>query len=475
MKGVTPVSRAAWPGWFLVPGLAVIVLLLWRMYCTVEQVQWNAPRLTPSFALAAGLNFYGTRTAGPYLGWSYGPVFPLYLVPAALVPDLNASFALAWALNLAAFLVPAWLVARLVLADRRSAALALFFWCGLSLAGEVSHTQFYFLHVDTLCVGWVLLGGWALVQAVRRPEARGWVHAAAAATALALWTKQSAAAVPVVFALWLVAGGERRLAGRYFAYAVLYGGLLGLGFMRWFGSEPLLFNLVWIHLHNPARPEGQLAFFGQLLASSPGWLLAGLALLLARRLAGPVPAPSGPARGMENLLVWLMIGNLPLGLAAASKVAGGWNSVHSLNFALLWLALNLARAAGSPGLRRTGGMAFWFLAMVAPLTTGWLAAETADLRWRPATRLATELASARALAGHLYLPWNPLVTLITDRKIYPFDDALVCLARLGMPASIEAVRREIPPGALVVYPEPAQSRYALQYLEKTGAPPADRR
>jgi len=465
MTGAAPSSRTGWAGWILAPGAAVIALLLWRMYCTVERVQWNGPRLTPSFALAEGLNFYGTRSAGPFLGWVYGPVFPLFMVPAALVPNLNGAFALAWGLNLAAFLLPAWLVARLALREFRGVATALFFWTALSLAGEVSHTQFYFLHVDTLCVGLTLLAGWALVQAVGQPELRRWVHAAAALTALAIWTKQSAAAVPVIFILWLMAAGERPLAGRFLVYVLLYGGLLGVGFMAWFGGEQVLFNLVWVHLHNPARPDGQGAFYGQLLASSPGWLIPGVALVLARRAHGIAEECAAPARRMQSLLLWLAIGSLPLGLVAASKVAGGWNSLHSLNFALLWLALALAREATQPGLGRAARLAL-VVAGGAPLVTGWLAAEAADLRWRPDTIQAEALASAREHAGHLYLPWNPLVTVITDHKIYPFDDALVCLSRLGIPASIEAVRRDIPTRAIVVYPEPAQSQYALQYLQK---------
>jgi hypothetical protein len=468
MNGGGNSSRTAWRGWLLGPGRAVVALLLWRMYCTVERVQWNAPRLTPSFALAAGLNFYGTRTAGPFLGWVYGPVFPLYLLPAALVPNLNASFALAWGLNLAAFLVPAWMVARLALPSRPAAATALFFWTALALSGDVTDTQFYFLHVDTLCIGLVLLAGWALVRATARPESQGWLHGAAIWAALAIWTKQSAAAVPLIFLLWLLAAGERRLAGRFFVCTVLYGGLLAVAFMSWFGSERMMFNLVWIHLHNPTRPEGQAAFFRELLASSPGWLVAVGALVLSRRAGGAPPEVSPLARRMESLLGWLVVGNLPLGLVAASKVAGGWNSVHSLNFGLLLLALGLARQMTRPNLHRPGRLAL-ALACGSLLVAGWLAAEAADLRWRPGTMQAAQLASARAHAGHIYLPWNPLVTLITDRRIYPFDDALVCLSRLGMPAPIAAVRRDIPRGALVVYPDPAQSQFALSYL--AAAPP----
>jgi hypothetical protein len=457
-------ARTVGAGWFLVPGTAVMILLLWRMYCTIERVQWNAPRLVPSFALADGINFYGTRAAGPFLGWVYGPVFPLYLLPAALVPGLNGTFALAWLLNLAAFLGPAWLVARRALPGRPAAAIAMFFWAALSLSAEVSQTQFYYLHVDTLCIGLTLLAAWALARAVAAPESRGGLHVAAAGAALAIWTKQSAVAAPAIFALWLVWSGRPRVAARLMVWVAAYVGLMGAVFVAWFGREALWFNLVQIHLHNPARTDGTGRFFGQLLASSPGWLLAALALLLVRQLEeGGSPASKPPARTMENLLLWLAVGNLPLGLVAATKVAGGWNSLHSLNYALLWLALALARQTVSGSLSRPGRLVLG-LASLALLASGWTAAEAADLRWRPGTMQATDLAYARAHAGRLYLPWNPLITLITDRKIYPFDDALLCLARAGLEPPAAAVRREMPHGALVVYPDPAQSQFALTYL-----------
>ena len=451
---------AGWTGWPAWPGAAAVAVLLWRMFCTVERVQWNAPRLTPSFALLRGLDFYGTRTEGPYLGWVYGPVFPLCLAPAAWAPGLDAAFAVAWGINLAAFLAPAWLVARLALADRRGAALALFFWCALCLGAEVTGTQFYYLHVDTLCLGWTLLAACAVLRAIRTTESNRWLAAAALATSLAVWTKQSAAAVPVIIAAWLFVRGHRRPAARYLAATVALGGLLGAGFMAWFGSERLLFNLVWLHLNNPVRPDGQLAFFGQLLASSPGWLAAVLALLVGRSSGDD---PAAPARQARSLLLWLACGSLPLGLLAAVKVAGGWNSVHALNYALLALALALAGRVSRPEAR---GPARWAIAGAAMvlLAAGWWAAERADLCWRPDRTQSEALATARQHPGRVYLPWNPLVTLITDGRIYPFDDALVCLSRQGIPAPISAVRRDIPEHALVIYPEPAQSRYALEYL-----------
>jgi len=470
MKSSAASARSAgWPGWLLVPGAAAVTLLLWRLFCTIERVQWNAPRLTASFALVRGLNIYGTRTEGPFLGWVYGPVFPLYLTPAALAPNLDAAFALAWLLNLAAFVGSAWFVARTAFpVGGRPVAAALFFWGALCLAGEISQTQFYFLHVDPLCVGLTLLAAGAIARAAGEPSAPGWLILAAIATGLAIWTKQLAVATPLILAAWLFAEGQRKGAARYLALTMMVAGVLAVVFLNWFGAERLLFNLVWVHLRNPYRPDGQAAFFGQLLRSIPVWIAVGLALL-AWRVAPATPVPA-PWQRVRSLLLWLAIGSLPLGLIAAAKVAGGWNSLHSLNYALLLLALLLAEQAvqpeGSPAVRRAIAAVTVLL-----LAAGWWLADRADLAWRPDHSQTEALANARQHPGRVYYPWNPLVTLVTDGRIYPFDDALVCLSRQGLTAPISAVRREIPPEALVIYPDPVQSQYALEYLAGAVKPP----
>lgn len=457
------VARAPWTAWILLPGALLAGGLLWRMYCTIERVQWNAPRFAPSFALAGGLNFYGTREAGPYLGWIYGPVFPIYLLPASLVSDLDGAYAVAWLLNLAAFLVPAWLVARLVLRDSAPTALAVLIWTLLSLGSEVTHTQFYYLHVDTLCVGLTLLAAWAVARGGSTGFGGPWLHVAAATAALAVWTKQSAIAVPAILCLWLFHSGERKAALRLAVWFSTYALVLAIAFAVWFGPRQLWFNLVVFHLHNPFRPSGNAEFFLQLVAAAPVWLLAAVGLLAARHFSGEMAPVGGPGAAMTSLLGWLALGSLPLGLLAATKVAGGWNSLHSLNFALLLLALALVRTAFAPALPRPSRLALG-LACLAPLAGGWLAAESADLRWTPGTMQSTDLAYARKHGGRLYLPWNPLITLISDGKIYPFDDALLCLWRAGLEPPLESIRRDLPHGAIIVYPEPAQSQFALNYL-----------
>jgi hypothetical protein len=87
-----------------------------------------------------------------------------------------------------------------------------------------------------------------------------------------------------------------------------------------------------------------------------------------------------------------------------------------------------------------------------------------DAQWLPYRGQEKMLATARASAGQIYFPWNPLLTLITDREIYPFDDALYCLARAGLGLPQVVVRASVPPGAILFYEEPAQSHFALNYF-----------
>ena len=187
-------------------GLAAI---LYSSFCTVPGVQWNAPRLAPAFAIAEGLNPYATRESAAQLGWTYGPVFPLWSWPATLAGNLTASF-LAWAaLNLCAVVFPAWLILR-ELAPGRAA----WVWFGALLVGnEITWTQLFTIHVDGLCVGLGLLACWSLRRAAAQPAAR-WLHLAALGLALAVWTKQVALSlVPALFG-WAWVAGHRALAGR---------------------------------------------------------------------------------------------------------------------------------------------------------------------------------------------------------------------------------------------------------------------
>lgn len=435
--------------------------LLWLSFVQVFLVQWNAPRLAPAAALVRGLAIYGTADSGPFLGWFYGPVFPLVFAAIAWLPDQVSVHAAAWGLNLLLAAGPVWMAARCV-ANRAAAGGALLLG-GLAVLGtSLGRGVFSFIHVDVLCVA---LGVTACVALVRGLGAggRGWLVIAAVASVLAVGTKQVAVGLVIGLAGWLWAARRWRELGVYL------GGLAGMGVVAVtaavpvFGWRELVFNLWTVHLHNPLAPD----WAAQLSARFGLLLLEALPVLLVWLVARPVAASDPVADRLERALVWVALAQLPFGLLAAVKVAGGLNSVHTFHYLACLLVMRLARVLAAPVGPGWRGWIMLAAAAVLAVGQGGQAARREQLPLRPEVqRLRDEDTLARREAGRVYFPWNPLVTVLTERRVRPFDDALLCLERVGFPAEPAAVRAEIPSGALVVYPEPVQSMYALRYLQR---------
>lgn len=87
----------------------------------------------------------------------------------------------------------------------------------------------------------------------------------------------------------------------------------------------------------------------------------------------------------------------------------------------------------------------WFRAALALGGAGWLA-----LVWS-------------ALCTVPGVPWNPAITIVSEWRVYPLDDALYCLwtARLEPPP--EKIRATVPADALRIYHEPPQSKFVERY------------
>ncbi len=444
--------------------------LLWLTYSGLQMVQWNAPRLAAAWAVAHGINIYGTAQSGPFLGWIYGPVFPLYFAPAAWLGSLTAFFAGAWLLNLLAALFPVALCLRP--AARREDFVPLLVLYGvLLLSSALTQRAFLFLHVDTLCVGFGLLACWSL----GRGPGTGAVFAAALFSTLAIGTKQLAVGLPIGLAMWLLTTGQYRLLGRYLFWLIVLSGLFWAMCFRWIGADRVIFNLWWFHLRNTSTAVSwmQLGLDGLTVALQAWPWLLGLGVAWWRPGADQPSAPAAddPGARLRAQLLWVALCMLPFGLLAASKTGSNSNSFHTVNYAAVWLLLALAQVWRGLGFHRRAAIGYLLLTLAA-LIGGGITAHRANLAWRPSRQLEADLDLARQHAGKLYMPWDPLVTLMTDRKIYPFDDALLGLSRAGFPASREAVLGEIPRGALIVYPDPVQSSFALSYLQTPPAPAA---
>jgi len=457
----------------LAVGLAGLgsLVILWTALCTVPGIAWNPPRLAPSYALVEGLNIYATRASGAHLGWTYGPVFALWGVPAALVPQITCSL-LAWALlNSVAIFVPAWLVLRDAADSRGGAWQGLALFAVLMLSNALTQQQFFFIHVDGLCIGLGTLACWSLRRAAL---GRGghYLHLTALAVILAIWTKQVAVSLAPGLFLWLWWTGQSRLMRPLFLWLVVYGGAITGGFFLWFGGEALLFNLWLIHAQTPTK--GGWALLGseilRMLWSSGVWVVTA-ALLACLPRARAAEAESADV-SLLKLLACVAVCHLPLGLAAVLQAGGGLNSVHSLNYLVLMIALWLMRLLRPGNAAAASGVALWFI-VVLGLGMAYAHTVKRGTVWLPYRGQEELLATARANAGRMYFPWNPLLTLITDKKIYPFDDALYCLSLAHLDPPVAAVRAAVPAGAVLCYVEPSQSHFALRYFPpNVGGSPA---
>ena len=464
--------------WGVITGLAGLGLaaLLWSTVCAVPGIPWNAPRLAPAFAVSYGLPIYALRDSALHLGWFYGPGFPLWYLPVTLTENPTLALVLSGIGNTVTLLAPlagmAWIA---------GVARGRFLW-GVAIVGGVllygqtaTHFEFYFVHVDAVCCAWGFLACAGLWWAV---SGRGsWaLHLAALALALAIWTKQIAVMLVPAMLCWLWFERQGRWLGKFLLWSVVYGGIVTALIFRFFGAAEVLFNTWYAHVRNPWMGGAALLVFRlrSLLEWSWVWLPIGGAAIWWWRSSGKPRLP-GPAAAVQRLLLWVAAWQLPLGFAAVLKAGGGLNSIHSVHYAfaagLIWICHLLGQPAprGRPGVRL--GL-LWAGALAIPLGNGLALALEQNLVWTPFRGQEEWLAMVRQQPGRFYFPWNPLPTLIAERRILPFDDALFCLWKSGLEVPAGKVREAVGPNPVIVYAEPAESHFALRYFPAMRRGPA---
>lgn len=450
-----------------------LLVFLWSVVCTVPALPWNAARLAPSFALARGLPIYALRDEGAHLGWFYGPGFPLWNLPLGFMENPTWALMAFGVWNAATWLGPLYLVVRVVLGGQPGVA-GRATLCGavLLLADRVTAGVFYFVHVDAVCVAGVLLAAVALHAAAVRAWKPG-LPLAALAVALAIATKQLAVVFLPATLVWLWREGHGRLIRAWLFWLAVVGGGLAVVVLAGFGAEQLLFNAWWVPGRTPMR--GGWALLGTqvmevVVSGWLWWLAAGLGWWWARRTARERDLLPPEAGSFVRLLLWAALWQAPLGLLASLKEGGGLNSVHAIPYVLVAgvVVIGAAIAAHdrSDDATRSAWPARGFAAMVV---AGLVAAGRTDVvrhaEWTPYRGLDGWLEQAKSSPGKIYFPWNPLITIISDRKVYPFDDAVKCLWIAKLEPPVAAIRAAMPKGAVIYYQEPSQSKFMLNYVE----------
>ena len=182
---------------------------------------------------------------------------------------------------------------------------------------------------------------------------------------------------------------------------------------------------------------------------------------------------------MIRLLGWAALWQLPVGLIATLKVGGGLNSVHALSYALVAGLIVLGEALTKHDAEQRIGQGqfrtIWLLPGIVGLLVMIIGIRLVSQRnvvFLPDRGLEQLVAESTANPGKRYYPWNPLITILSDRKVYPFDDALKCLWIAQLEPPVEAIRAAIPTGAVIFYQEPSQSKFVLNYLSPELRPAA---
>lgn len=477
MSGTGTAFSASRPFRVIVLGAALgLATTLWTVLCLMPLVQWNPARLAPSFALVRGLPIYALRDSGAQLGWFYGPGFPLWYAPVALLDNPTYALLGAGLLNILTWLGPVVLLLRAAGTTSRTALAGAVLAGVLMLGHNVTNYGFYFVHVDGLCLALQVAACLGLHAAATRGGRAG-LQVAAIALAAAFWTKVISLALVPALLCWLWQARRRDLIRPFLFLFTVYAGLLSAIVLAAFGPAEVLFNTFLVHARNPWRGDWRLLAgeLGRLALGCWSWLPALILAWWLRRRAEPEPSdPGSPPPSLIALLGWAALWMTPLGLSAVLKAGGGLNSLHSVHLLLLAGLVHLAKLLDRPA-RAPGLAAGLFLLTVAvPLGhAAWIAALPGKVHWTPDRHQEDLLRVARENPGRCYFPWSPMITIITEHRISPLDDALYCLWLCRLEPPVDKIRAAVPSNPVIIYSEPAQSRFAMRYFDQRtgGSPP----
>ncbi len=411
----------------LIAGL--VGMRYYSAWCAFPLSDWNALRLTPSFMLRFGPTPYPGLEDGPVTTWIYGPVPMILNLPATLAASPAGALLVAAAINLCLIIVPVLICLRPVIAgDHRLGPGA---WAALLCLALWPNNHLHYLQADNLAVAAGLVANAWLMQSggTKLPALIG----AAAATALAVWSKQTSIGLVAAQLVWLAWRTGPSNAVRYgtlcFAIGVALAGL----FIARFGLEPLWLNLVTL--------PGRLPFWPTPLDRAAGLAphLIGLVLLPAVALIGWHKAIfRRHSPWLLPALTWLFL--IPAGLLSAFKVGGTANSLSSALYLLPAGALVLANWMEAGRFRRIAPAAAAAFVLTLQMV------QNPVIAFKPlVAHLDRASFLAREFPGQIYFPWNPLITFYSEQRIYHAEDGLYVRLLGGQPVSDDNLRKELPP------------------------------
>ncbi len=419
---------------------ACAAVWLWLCLCTFPLRSWNDIRLAPSFAPSLGLSIY-PGVDGPASTWMYGPL-PVWLnFPATFAPGPGEALVVAGIINIAVTLLPTVAVAWLWpmasagcsppadpgLLSRMAAAvlaIALMPWA-----------SWQYIQADNWAIGCGVVANLLLVRA-RGPGAM-WAAAGFAAAAVAC--KQTSLAIPLAQVVWLWLTAGRLPAAAHVGRLAVAGSLwLALILLTcdpqtlWYTAVVTPAGLPWTDHLGQRFMQMLPHLLVHAIVPATVWLW----LCGSRPQRDALSASSLALPMLTWLLAW------PLGLSSVFKIGGTNNCLQGYPLFL---------AAGAVVV--VGLLAEWLgrpraVAAVALFATVILAARitTREINvWRPHVEAYHESVSlSRRLPERLWFPWNPLVTIYSERRLYAVEDGLYVKQVTGRPESPDQTRRHLP-------------------------------
>lgn len=415
-RGAPPLRRAAWA--LLPPAAFAVALVAWAAFRLVPSWTWSAARLAASARLAYGFPLYPEPGDAMVTGWVYGPVSALAFLPALWVGEPLAALRAGTWLNACYFLLPpALLTAGLwrSRATRLPAAVLALFGVAALLAPFATWYAAASIGADSVATCLGALSCLALLHPRLRPLA-------ALLCLLAAWTKQIEAPLALAqlgFLLWRRTPREAATYALWLALATLATAAVWIG---WFGFAGLWHSLVTI----PGRHALETPRLGALAREclQATWWVWPLLWFARRKSAAGEPALAPAARDPAVLFLLASAATLPGGFLAAAKIGGGDNSLHAIAYAIFAGLALLAGLLGSPSPRTaqsTLGALFAGLVVLLGVGLGRIIEHRHLTLSHPGAQHREAFAFARARPGQTYYPCNPLISLMAERRDYPFD------------------------------------------------------
>lgn len=465
-------------GAMLPAAFAVLACLVVVPIARMPFESWNAARLACTVGLRHGYSLYYPADSGPITGNIYGPVDALAFLPAAWAAEPATALYVGGTLNALFMIVPLGALvlgprAHRQMANRVASCAALAF--GLSLLVLISglHADLTYIHADAAALGLGLTACLLLAAGnVAGPRRGAWFLSALAAV-LSGYAKQVEFLLPVGLTAYVALARGWREGARYFAAVSVVGVMAGVLFASWFGASAMYFNMVRVPAAHPWQGPALPALAWSLGRIGVDGLAPAVVVVPGILMTGRAAAKAGVRlRGWLASESWLVllfaaVSLVPTSALAGVKVGGGFNSFHCLYYLVAAASFWLARwASQTPGPGRPAStMACYLLAMVAVAFGVKRMPELGDLTRSLDDPATQAVRFARRHPGAVYFPWDPLVTLMADRRYDHFEYGVSDRVLAGFAPTPAHVRAGLPPELrYVVYYYRVMTQQMPRYL-----------